>query len=276
MSGVPQHRGGVPENRVGVPMVEALLWPGDSPVDASGAVCFETLAAGMGRVRYEGRGAFYSRAQHAVIVSEAVEALARLDLIKRRVLAMHAWLADVRASCVNGTEQRSGKRRAVLCTDDVEGLADVLTCTYRWTWSPQRAANAPAGAVAFHETLVRLAELGKGDRGRLALYGLLTETVAAGLGTGTAEAALRAAGLDPLAPKAWGEGLRFVRRMAAATVTRDCRSGAGIDRRAFPALDKRIEPLAAEPAARRWLERYRVLAAGRTGAGEGRDDTTGG
>jgi len=257
-------------------MVQALFWRADSPLDPSGEVCFETLAAGLARSPYDGRHPFYSRAQHAVIVSEAVERLGRLNSIERRMLAMHAWLADASVHWVNGADPKNGKRRAVLRTADVEALADVLAGTYRWSAPPGGVVDAPAGAVAVAGVLARLAELGAEDRRRLALYGLVTETAVAGLGTDAAEAALRAAGLDPWAPKAWGECLRFVRRMAAATVRRDCRTGAGLDREAFPALKQRIEPVAAKPAARRWLQRYRTLAARRTCAHKRRNGTNGG
>ena len=257
-------------------MIQALFWRGASPVDSSGAVCVETLAEGLARAPYGGRHPTYSRAQHAVIVSEAVERLARLNPLGQRVLAMHAWLADVRASWLNEAEPKNGKRRAILRTVDVAALADVLAGTYRWSAVPEGVADAPAGAVAMSGVLARLAGLEADDRRRLALYGLVTESAAAGLGSEAVEAALRAAGLDPCAPRAWVECLRFVRRMAAATVRRDCRTGAALDRGAFPALKERIEPLAAEPAARCWLQRYRTLAVGRTGSARRNDDSNGG
>ena len=276
MSAVPQEQVGVTRRGAGVPIVQALFWRADSPLDASGAVCFETLASGLAQSPYDGRHPFYSRAQHAVIVSEAVERLARLNPMERRVLAMHAWLADARASWLNGADPKNGKRRAVLRTADVEALAAVLAGEYRWSALPRGVADAPAGAVAVAGVLAQLAGFEGEDGRRLALYGLVTETAAAGLGTDAAEAALRAAGLDPWAPKAWGECLRFVRRMAAATVRRDCRTGAALDREAFPALKQRIEPLPVEPAARRWLQRYRTLTARRTRTHERSSDTNGG
>ena len=274
MSGAATHRAGMRTHGAGVAMVQALFWRADSPVDASGAVCFETLAAGLGRAPYDARHPSYTHAQHAVIVSQAVVILAELKLKDRRVLAMHACLADARSSWAN--EAENGKDGAVLRTADVEAFAAAWARTCHWRVQPGDRSDVPFGAVALDELLVRLSGLGKDDRRRLALYGLLTETVAAGLGTGAAEAALRAAGLSPRAPHAWAECLRFVRRMVAATAVRDCRSGIALDREAFPALKHKIDPVDGELAARRWLERYRELTAGRPGADERGNGITGG
>ena len=81
-----------------VPMLQALSWGEESPLRPSGEVDVEALAHGLARSDYPGgrRRQPYTRAQHAVVVSEAVETLAGLRLPERRVLAMHAWLAEVR------------------------------------------------------------------------------------------------------------------------------------------------------------------------------------
>ena len=239
-----------------VPVLQALSWGGESPLLPSGEVDIEALAQGLARSEYPGgrRRERYTRAQHAVIVSEAVETLAALKLPERRVLAMHAWLTGVRNSELRGKEREGeGKKRLALRTMDLEALADVLAGTSRW-----QDGVAPV-AAAFDESLKSLGGLDRDNRRRVSLYALLAEAVLAGLGTAAAEAALQTAGLAREAPASWVQVLRFVRRMADAAVRRDLQGPAFGEQSAFPAIEKRIEPLKPGEAAKRWLARYRAL-----------------
>ena len=245
-----------------VPVLQALSWGAESPLLPSGEVDVEALAQGLARAEYPGgrRPKPYTRAQHAVVVSEAIDTLAGLSVPERRVLAMHAWLAEIRRSELRERERRGdGKKRVALRTMDIEGLADVFARTSRWDAGPCRGGGMAPGVVAFDESLKLLSDLNRDDRRRLALYGLLAETVLAGLGTVVAEAVLESAGLAREAPQPWVETLQFVRRMAGAAVRRDL-VGAG-EETAFLAVKQRIEPLRPEQAAQGWLARYRVLTA---------------
>lgn len=309
-----------------VPVHQALFWPGDSPVLSSGAVDYEALARSLARADYwapmdgrfgplrQGGGATpcsvpqpsavrqhmrkpYSRALHAVITSRAVDTLATLKMPQRRVLAMHAWLAEVRDAELSRSPEDGGvggKKRLVLRLMELEALADVLARTVRWRHPPGRAgacaSGAPvagttprgatvpgatppdaippsatlagvavAGAADVDDLLVHLAELDVADRNRIALHALFCELLPSGLGTMAADAVLRAAGLDGAVPESWVEILRFIRRMADETARREVPEGARIERTGFPALDIRIERLNEDAAARLWLERHRVL-----------------
>ena len=251
-----------------VPVLQALSWGAESPLLPSGEVDVKALARGLARADYPGgrRPKPYTRAQHAVIVSEAVDTLAGLGLPERRVLAMHAWLAEVRNSELRDRERPGeGKKRVALRTMDIEGLADVFARTSRWDAGPSRGGGMAPGVVAFDESLKLLRDLNRDDRSRLSLYGLLAETVLAGLGMAVAEAALKSAGLAREAPEPWVEALRFVRRMADAAVRRDLPGAGSSEETAFLAVKQRIEPLRPEQAARGWLARYRAL----TGATDG-------
>ena len=133
----------------------------------------------------------YTHAQHALVVSEAVDTLARLRLTERRVLAVHAWLAQIRNSELKDRQSAgSGKKNLALRTMDIEALADVLARTNRWNDPQSRSDGVAPGAVAFDECLKSLGGLDAHERRRLSLYALLAETVFAGLGTAVAEAAL--------------------------------------------------------------------------------------
>ncbi len=287
-----------------VPVHQALFWPADSPVSRSGEVDFAMLAEGMSRADYrggrggplgidarstlngrrqtlEGRRPIaarrpYSCAQHAVVVSRAVETLAVLNMGQRRALAMQAWLAEVRDAELRGATAGAvdARKRLGLRSLELEALADVLARTL--PWDGRRSAGRLSRAAAVDRLLTHLAGLDADDRTRLALHGLFSELPPAGLGVAAADAALRAAGLDGEAPRPWVEILRFVRRMAGESVRRDIPAGAGIERTGFPALAVKIEPMAPEAAARFWLERYRVLEAGATAgarASAGQQDT---
>ena len=293
-----------------VPVHQALFWPGNAPVSRSGEVDYEALAKGLALSEYwaplHGRfPAFrtrdrfgpravrrhaavrqlrqnYSRAQHAVVASRAVETLATLDVTRRRAIAMHAWLAELRDDELSEAPEggaAGGKNRLALRFMEMEALAGVLARTVRWPHPPGQAcadasranaagANPPgatlsgltvADAVDVDDLLAYLAGLDAGDRNRLGLHALFSELLPSGLGPMAADAVLRAAGLDGEVPEAWVEILRLIRRMADETARRDVRSGAPIERTGFPALDMKIEPLGEDAAARSWLERRRVL-----------------
>ena len=297
-----------------VPVYQALFWPGGSPVSHSGEVDFEALARSLARSDYwaplHGRfgprrhcglgelsGAsdrsavrqhigvrkHYSRAQHAVIASRAVETLAVLKMPERRVLAVHVWLAELReAELCEAREGRAagGKKRLALRYMELEALADVLARTVRWnrpttrTGAPTSAAKPSggtvgaavvAGAAEVDGLLLELAGLDVADRNRIALHALFSELLPSGLGPAAADAVLRAAGLAGDVPEAWVEILRFIRRMADETARRDLPRGARIERTGFPALDVKIEPLGEDAAERQWLEHHRVLTESKGG-----------
>ena len=297
-----------------VPVYQALFWPGGSPVSHSGEVDFRALARSLARSDYWAplHGRFgprrhcalreqsalrepparrpqsavrqhigvrrhYSRAQHAVIASRAVETLAVLKMPRRRVLAMHVWLAELRDAELNEPPEggsASGKKRLALRFMELEALADVLARTVRWN-RPTTRTGAPTsdakpsggtvgaavvvGAAEVDGLLLELAGLDVANRNRLALHALFSELLPSGLGPMTADAVLRAEGLDGEVPEAWVEMLRFIRRMADETARRDLPRGARIERTGFPALEVKIEPLGEDAAARLWLERHRVL-----------------
>ena len=182
-----------------VPILQALSWGRKSPLLPSGDVDIEALARGLARSEYPGvrRQQPYTRAQHALVVSEAVESLAGLRLPERRVLAMHAWLAEVRNAELRdgkGTRKGGARNRLALRTMDLEPLADVLARTNRWDARGGRVDGVPSAAMAFDARLQTLVGLEEENRKSLSLYALLAETVLAGLGMAVAEAALQNAG----------------------------------------------------------------------------------
>ncbi len=71
-------------------------WPGDPATLGVGDVDFEALAHVLANTCcWGGRSRrFYSVAQHGVNVSAAVDRLGRMDKAERRVLGLHALLAD--------------------------------------------------------------------------------------------------------------------------------------------------------------------------------------
>ena len=228
-----------------VPILQALSWGEESPLLRSGEVDIEVLARGLARAEFPAgrRPQPYTHAQHALVVSEAVDTLARLRLTERRVLAVHAWLAQIRNSELKDRQSAgSGKKNLALRTMDIEALADVLARTNRWNDPQSRSGGVAPGAVAFDECLKSLGGLDAHERRRLSLYALLAETVFAGLGTAVAEAALEAAGLAREVPEIWVGILRLVRRMAEAAVRRDL-PGMGWDEQSpMPAIGRKIEP----------------------------------
>ena len=292
----------------GVRVVRRLFWRGAAPLLPSGALDTEALARALARSHYGSTQRFYSRAQHAVVLSRGVERVAEhlpwaaLDDAGRGVIAMQAWLADMRAVWLSGgaPKRLGGMEKTVLSVMDVEGLARMLASVCRWSAAPGGAAHSrsahggsahggsahgkaapgddaqgdaapgdlpPRGAADFERRLRRLAELGDEERRRLALYALLGEAVTAGLGVEEGEAVLAAAGLDPRIPEGWADSLGLLWRMADTAVRRDVR---GAERPAFPALKDKIQPLEREAAARYWLDRYAKLNPGDGAAARGR------
>lgn len=267
---------------------EALFWCGDSPVGTSGDVDFESLAQGLALTehRIESRGRFdprqqlapddpsdprqrlapgnrfgarkrYTRAQHAVVVSEAVDTVAGLQVESRRVLATHVCLAAVREERLNPGDETGGRTKIAWRTMDLEALADAMAHTNWWD-----GGEGPVpGAAAVDGLLAQLGGLSAEDRRKLALHALLSETVPAGLGTAVAEAALARAGLDPRVPAAWVRILRLVRRMADAAVRRDVPGAGPVGQGSFPALQRPIGAMDSAAAARHWLARYEALCA---------------
>ena len=71
-------------------------WPGDPAALSAGEVDFEALAHVLANTCcWGGRSRrFYSVAQHGILVSAAVDRLGRMDEAGRRVLGLHALLAD--------------------------------------------------------------------------------------------------------------------------------------------------------------------------------------
>lgn len=265
----------------GVPVHEALFWRGDAPVDTSGEVDFGSLAQGLALTehRVEARGRFdplrqrasddpsdprrrferkrYSRAQHAVVVSEAVDSVAGLQVESRRVLATHVCLAAVRDERLAPGSKTGGRKKMAWRTMDLEPLAEAMAHTHRW-----RADEEPVpGAAAVDALLEQLGGMGEDERRKLALHALLSETVPAGLGTAVAEAALSRAGLESRVPTSWVRILRLIRRMADAAVRRDIPGAGPPGRGSFPALERTIAPMDPAAAARLWLARYEALRA---------------
>ena len=274
-----------------VPVHQALFWPGEPPVSPSGKADFQALAKGLAQADYRGvrrgplRGGLrgsagravtghdgvgarsaagrkpYSCAQHAVVVSRAVETLAVLNLRERRVLAMHAWLAEVREAELAGDSEGGARKRLALRFMELEALADVLACTMHWGGRGGQGPSPAKGAQDVDRLLAALSRMAVPERNRLALHALFSELVPAGLGPWAADAALGAAGLGREAPMTWVDILRFARRMADETVRRDAPRGAAMERTGFPALAVKIQALAPEAASRLWLERCRTLRA---------------
>lgn len=281
---------------IDVRVARRLFWRGAAPLLPSGALDTEALARALARAHFGSTRRFYSRAQHAVVVSRGVDGVANLDDAERRVVAMQAWLADIRATWLSdrGPKKLGGLGKTALRTLDVETLAGVFAAVCRWgaaRGDTERGNTAhgstakvdpahedavrafaasdlpPRGAAEFEARLRRLAELGAEGRRRLALYALLGEAVTAGLGVDEGEAVLVGAGLDPRIPEGWADSLGLIWRMADTAVRRDL---GGAERPAFPALKDRIQPLEPEAAARCWLDRYRTLNPGDGAAARGR------
>ena len=207
----------------GVRVVRRLFWRGAAPILPSGALDTDALARALARAHYGSTRRFYSRAQHAVVLSRGVESVSQLDEAERRAVAMQAWLADILAVWLRdgGAQRLSGLGKTGLRTLDVETLAQVFATVFGWNGAAHgsdahgsaaqgeatREGPPPRGAVEFERRLRRLGELGDEERRRLALYALLGEAVTAGLGIDEGEAVLVAAGLDPRIPKPWADSL---------------------------------------------------------------------
>ena len=82
----------------------AISWPGDPATLTAEAVDFEALAHVLGNTCcWGGRSRrFYSLAQHAVTVCDAVGRLGGMNEEARRILSLHALLADARRAWVAG------------------------------------------------------------------------------------------------------------------------------------------------------------------------------
>ena len=265
----------------GVPVHEALFWRSDAPVNTSGEVDFGSIAQGLALTehRIEPRGRCdprrqlsaddpsdprrrfvrnrYTRAQHAVVVSEAVDSLAGLQVESRRVLATHVCLAAVQDEQLGPGSDTGGRKKIGWRTMELEALAEAMAHNDWWKGS----AEPVPGAAAVDGLLAQLGGLGEGERKKLALHALLSETVPAGLGTAVAEAALERAGLQSRVPAVWVRILRLIRRMADAAVRRDVPGTGPVGKDSFPALERPIGPMDPAAAARLWLARYEALTA---------------
>ena len=139
-----------------VPILQALSWGEESPLLRSGEVDIDVLARGLARAEFPvgRRPQPFTHAQHALVVSEAVDTLARLRLTERRVLAVHAWLAQIRNSELKDRQRAgSGKKNLALRTMDIEALADVLARSNRWN-DPQSRSGGVARAMRLTPTLL--------------------------------------------------------------------------------------------------------------------------
>ena len=128
-----------------------LAWPGDPAAVAAADIDFEAMAHVLANTcRWRGRTRrFYSLAQHAVAVSEEVEALDGLDGGDRRALALRALLAGVRAAWLGDGGGEAGKRAGAAidrAVGEAAGLdpevpgeqADVLRFVERMTDAAER------------------------------------------------------------------------------------------------------------------------------------------
>ena len=81
-------------------------WPGDPAHLAPDGIDFEAIAYVLANTcRWGGRSRqFHSLAAHAVIASEEIEALDGLGAEDRRVLALHALLADARTAWIGDAD----------------------------------------------------------------------------------------------------------------------------------------------------------------------------
>ena len=140
------------------PAEPALNWPGDPETVTAADIDFRAVARVLANTcRHGGRiAAYHSLAGHAVLTSAEVEALDGLAAEDRRVLALHALLAD--APCVWIGAWRlgapAGSQRAA---ERANRLAARI----------ERAVREAADVVAFHRPYKRLG-VEKGDELRVA------------------------------------------------------------------------------------------------------------
>ena len=92
-----------------------LDWPGDPEGVTAADIDFEALAHVLANTCRRGgcTAQYHSLAGHAVVLSEEIGDLDGLDAEERRVLALHALLADAPSAWLRGTAPaRSGRRSA--------------------------------------------------------------------------------------------------------------------------------------------------------------------
>ena len=89
-----------------------LNWPGDPEGVTAADIDFEALAHVLANTCRQGgcTARYHSLAGHAVVLSEEIEALDGLDAEERRVLALHALLADAPSAWLRG--EAPGSQRA--------------------------------------------------------------------------------------------------------------------------------------------------------------------
>ena len=89
-----------------------LNWPGDPEGVTAADIDFEALAHVLANTCRRGgcTAQYHSLAGHAVVLSEEIEALDGLDAEERRVLALHALLADAPSAWLRG--EAPGSQRA--------------------------------------------------------------------------------------------------------------------------------------------------------------------
>ena len=96
-----------------------LNWPGDPEGVTAADIDFEALAHVLANTCRQGgcTARYHSLAGHAVVLSEEIEALDGLDAEERRVLALHALLADAPSAWLRGSaaeSQRAAERASRL------------------------------------------------------------------------------------------------------------------------------------------------------------------
>ena len=150
-----------------------LTWPGDPETVTAADIDFEALAHVLANTCRRGGCCrhYHSVAAHAVIVSEEIEALDGLGDEDRRVLALHALVADAPSAWLRGRlpeSQRAADRTGRLATGIAEAVraaagleavldeeqAELLRFVTRMAAATETRdlleGNAPAGAgVAF-------------------------------------------------------------------------------------------------------------------------------
>ena len=167
-------------------------WPGDPEGIAAEDIDFEALAHVLGNTcRWGGRTLHYhSLAAHAVIASEEIEALGGLNGEERRILALHALLAEAPAAWTGGPggpaparpSERARRREAAIgsAVREAAGLdgelspeqAELLRFVFRMTDAAERRDLAVAGAgegskIAFPPLRRRIRTVGPGRAARL-------------------------------------------------------------------------------------------------------------
>lgn len=127
-----------------------LVWPGDSQGLEPENIDFEAVAYVLANTcRWGGRSRqFFSLAQHAVVASEEIEALAELDERDRRALALHGLLANARAAWLgdDGADGQVSAKAAGLDPVLPDEWAEILRFVLRMTDAAERRDVLDAGA----------------------------------------------------------------------------------------------------------------------------------